>query len=298
MKESKPLVSVRIVTFNQENYIVDCIESVLAQTYKNIELIISDDGSTDSTQKILEDYKEKYKSKIKLKLSKSNEGITKNINSGLENCSGKYIAGLGGDDILLPTKIEEQVNYMEKNKNCSICFHDLDVFDSDTNKTIYLYSEKKKPKNGTYKTLLKNPGMNGACSNLIKGDILKKIKFDESLPVAADYFCWVSVLLEGGEIHYIDKVLARYRMHSDNVSTQKDYLSQNNLDHLITYQKIISKKPNEIRHIFTSYSRYLLSIRKQTDYLFCCWINIYFNFSLKALVGITTYVLTFGRVKL
>jgi len=294
----KPLVSIRVLTYNHEDFISECLDSILEQTYKNIEIVISDDGSQDSTASLLKDYADRYPKKIRLFLSDVNNGVTANANIGLENCNGHYIAGLGGDDILLPEKISKQVAYMEQNQRCVICYHDIDVFESISNKTLYKYSQKKKPKNGNYKLLISNPGINGACSNMIRSNNFKEIGFDPFLPVASDVYCWFKILKNGGEIHYIDETLARYRMHENNVSTPKGNVTQNNLDHLVTFQKMIKDDPSNTALIFRAYLRYLLSLRKQTDYAFTCWINLIFNLSPKALVGLMAYCISFGKIKL
>ncbi len=86
------LVSVAIITYNQKEYLNMCIESVLAQDYENIEIVVADDGSTDGIQEMLKVYKEKYPDKFILVLADKNKGITKNTNLVHFACKGKYIA--------------------------------------------------------------------------------------------------------------------------------------------------------------------------------------------------------------
>jgi glycosyltransferase involved in cell wall biosynthesis len=102
-KQGLPLVSLAIITYNQKDYLRECIESVLSQDYENIEIVIADDCSTDGTQDMLREYDKKYPNKFVLKLSERNQGITANSNLALFACCGKYIAMTGGDDIFLPT---------------------------------------------------------------------------------------------------------------------------------------------------------------------------------------------------
>ena len=102
-----PLVSVAIITYNQKIFLEECIESILLQTYKNIEIIIADDGSSDGTHQLAQNFQENYPDiKFKLALSKLNFGITNNSNLAFENCSGKYIAWMGGDDLMHPKKLK------------------------------------------------------------------------------------------------------------------------------------------------------------------------------------------------
>ena len=97
---SSPLVSISIITYNQKEYLKDCIESILIQNYDNIEIVIADDCSTDGSQELLNIYKERYPDKFVLKLAKKNRGITKNSNAAHFACSGKYIFIMGGDDLM------------------------------------------------------------------------------------------------------------------------------------------------------------------------------------------------------
>ena len=109
------LVSVRIVTFNHECFISKTIDSVLAQTYENIEICISDDCSKDRTVEIIKKYQREYPNKIKLFVQPINMGQHStliNANKSREMCSGKYIAFCDCDDLWKPTKLETQLNIM------------------------------------------------------------------------------------------------------------------------------------------------------------------------------------------
>ena len=100
------LVSVIIPAYNHEKYIGDAINSVLNQTYKNIELIVEDDLSTDNTVKEIKKIKDK---RLKTIFSKKNKGPVRTMNHLLSMCKGDYIAILGSDDIWYPEKLEKQL---------------------------------------------------------------------------------------------------------------------------------------------------------------------------------------------
>src|SRR6056297_934697 len=106
-----PLVSVIIPSYNHAQYIESAIESVLAQTYPNIELIIVDDGSSDNSHEVIRKYEEHPQ--ISIILNKKNKGQSAVINQALATSSGKYIAILPSDDWFLPEKIALQVAKME-----------------------------------------------------------------------------------------------------------------------------------------------------------------------------------------
>ena len=102
-----PKVSIILMTYNQVDYVEEALKSVFQQTYQNWELIISDNGSTDGTDSVLETYKDHEK--VTLILNRSNDYVTRRANEALETVSGEYISILYGDDYYLPTKIEEQI---------------------------------------------------------------------------------------------------------------------------------------------------------------------------------------------
>ena len=104
-----PLVSVIIPTFNRQNLILRAVDSINSQSYKNIEIIVIDDGSTDDTQKVLSEY---IKSGIVKYIYQKNAKQAAARNNGILHCKGDYIAFLDSDDIWLPKKLEKQVARM------------------------------------------------------------------------------------------------------------------------------------------------------------------------------------------
>ncbi|MCR1808488.1 glycosyltransferase family 2 protein [Stenotrophomonas geniculata] len=115
MMEQKQLVSVVIPLYNTEKYIEETMQSILDQTYKNIEIVIVDDGSKDQSPSIVKNLAEKYLGQVKY-VHQKNQGVSVARNTGIENASGEYIAFLDSDDLWHPTKIEKQVESMHKNE--------------------------------------------------------------------------------------------------------------------------------------------------------------------------------------
>src|SRR6187549_727051 len=105
MAKSSPLVSIAMATYNGEKFITEQLESLVNQTYKNIEIVIVDDCSTDNTVRIITDFQKKYGS-ITLIEKDSNSGITKTFEHSIRNCKGEYIALSDQDDVWLSNKIE------------------------------------------------------------------------------------------------------------------------------------------------------------------------------------------------
>ena len=114
------LVSVIIPCYNAEKYLRESVESIINQSYPNLEIICIDDCSTDSTLAILEELASRD-ARVKVLHNSRNMKIASSLNRGLEYSTGEYIARMDADDIALPKRIEKQVDYLEKNKETDIC---------------------------------------------------------------------------------------------------------------------------------------------------------------------------------
>ncbi len=296
--QEHPIVSIAIITYNQKEYLRECIESILEQDYPNIEIVVADDASTDGTQEMLQEYDKKYPNKFILKLSEKNQGITKNSNLAHFACNGKYIAWMGGDDLMLPGKIRKQVEYMENTPKCSICYHDLDVFDSDSDKTLFYFNNEQKLE-GDVRVVIKYGTFNGACSTMVRNSNTPKSGFDVRIPVASDWLYWVETLVNGGTINFINEVLGRYRRHHNNV-TKKDskIFMQNELDHLNSCNILLGKYPQYQNEILYRYSENIRALRLiKVNYIDYTIASAKINFNLKAIISLIIYYLTFGKVK-
>src|SRR6266496_5822470 len=112
MSVSSSLVSIAMATYNGEKYLVEQLESLLNQTHKNIEIIITDDHSTDNTVFVIREFQKKYSS-IKLMIKENNSGVTKTFEQSISNCDGEYIAISDQDDIWELNKIEILLNELK-----------------------------------------------------------------------------------------------------------------------------------------------------------------------------------------
>jgi len=217
MSEELPLVSVRIVCYNQKDFIRECIDSVLEQDYLNIEIVIADDCSMDGTVEILKEYIVKYPEKIILALSEKNEGITKNANSGLRLCKGKYITGLGGDDLMLPGKIRKQVEYMEQYDNINLCGTYTQLIDKD-GKKLSIKKDFRNKKDGLYslcELIESGNTLIPVVSYMYRKKVIPKNGFDYRLPIASDSL-FVYHCAKNGKIKIINEVLMAYRVHDSH----------------------------------------------------------------------------------
>lgn len=146
MDLNKAVVSIVIPVHNGEKYIKESIDSCLAQTYSNIEIIVVDDKSTDSTLEILKEYGEK----IKVFPVEKQNGLGNVINIGIRASKGKYIARMDADDIMYPDRIEKQVEYLENNPSCVAVGGQIDIINENSDITghrEYAQNDKDLKKN-------------------------------------------------------------------------------------------------------------------------------------------------------
>ena len=296
---NNPLVSVAILTYNQKDFIKEAFESVLEQNYNNLEIVVGDDCSTDGSQQILLEYAAKYPNKFIIILSERNEGITKNSNKVQEACNGKYIAWLGGDDVMLPTKIKKQVEFLETHEDHNIVYHNLYVFESSSGKHLHFYNSAKDKYTGDIKMLIKHGTFNGACSSMFRKAAASYPAFNPILIVASDWLYSIEHLRDGKKIGYIDEVLGKYRRHENNVSSPLSPLSIQGLaDTFKTLEILMSKYPNYKKEIYYWYSIYYRG-RRKFDYAGNLINSLSYNiFNLKSLIVLFIYYLTFKKVKI
>lgn len=250
MEFSYPLITVAIVTYNHQEFVREALDSVLAQHYPNLEIVVADDASTDETLKIVDEIAANGGPVWKVVRAPHNRGITANHNAALRECTGDYIAWLGGDDLMLPGKLHKQVALMEADPDCAICYHDLDVFHSATGRSLRRYSDVDTPRQGGIAMLARYGAINGGSSNMVRRSC-SPTHFDLRINAASDWLYYVQCLASGGQIRYLDDILGRYRRHDDNITSgtaKNPHLSQVQ-DHLFSCDLILTAHPHLFRQI-------------------------------------------------
>lgn len=246
-----PKVSVAVVTYNQCELLRECLDSILAQDYPNVEIIVADDASPDATRALVTEYHARHGDKIVPVLAEVNGGVTANQHAALMACTGDYISWMAGDDLMLPGKLSAQVAHMESHPNCSVVYHDLEIFNSASGASLGRFSDVDKPRSGTISTLVRHGSFNGATSNMVRASRSPPHGFDLSIRIASDWLYYVECLSNGGTIDYIDRVLGKYRRHDNNVTKPDKFNPQMNLisDHLMSCQVILMKHPDLVKDI-------------------------------------------------
>ena len=216
----QPLVSILIITYNQREFINETLQSALDQDYPNLEVVVSDDASTDGTAEVIQKYALKYPGRLVPITANQRLGITGNSNRALKACHGKYIAFQGGDDILLPGKINSQVAWMEEHEKRVLCTHDAELFDSATGRILYYWSDMYQLKSGTgLGDLLRHghPCIGPGTAIMVRASSMPRSGFDDRLEAASDILFFYKCLASGGDFGYIPRTYARYRQHQQNI---------------------------------------------------------------------------------
>lgn len=219
------LVSVLIPCYNTVRYVEEAVRSIMAQTYRNMEIICVDDCSTDGTREVLERLA-KEDSRIRLVYNKKNIGCTKTLNRGITLVRGKYIARMDSDDVSMPERIEKQVKYLEENKDISIVSGNLVTIDEDG-----VEKERSCVPTESASVFATVIWWNCVTHPLIMGriEVFRKNPYDKRFRTAQDYELWCRLLYKKGiRIANIRDVLLKYRIHSANASTVNAKKQQDN----------------------------------------------------------------------
>jgi glycosyltransferase involved in cell wall biosynthesis len=219
---TNPLVSIIIITYNSSKYVIETLESAQAQTYQNIELIISDDCSTDNTVEICREWIDKNKSRFvrtELVTVPKNTGIAPNCNRGVKASRGEWIKYFAGDDLLLPDCITDYVNYINKNPDCFVLFGRIKTMINgvvserkDINKVFSTPHRKQ------YRCILRNAGIPAQAAFYSRFAYEIVGGFNENYKYCEDFLMYTVLADYGFKFHFINKLIAIYRRHESNIS--------------------------------------------------------------------------------
>jgi teichuronic acid biosynthesis glycosyltransferase TuaG len=226
------LISVIVPIFNAERSLRSCVESILSQSYENIEIWLIDDCSTDGSQGICLEYSREHYNINFLKTSKNSGGPAYPRNIGIENAKGRYIAFIDADDLWDARKISYQAVILDKYDSIKIVCSNATIIDSE-NQTRCFFS----PNSGSISKLFSIFGKHRILlhnyiimsSAMVRSEVFAKVRFEEWLPLAAieDWALWMKIILNNSHniVYHLDKPLVHYRYSSNSLSRQ-DYKKQ------------------------------------------------------------------------
>jgi glycosyltransferase involved in cell wall biosynthesis len=256
---NNPLVTIAVIAYNSSKFISETLDSIKNQSYNNIELIVSDDCSTDLTLEICEKWIEANRSRfvdIYLIKSTENQGIPANVNRVISKTKGVWVKLIAADDILHPHSISSFIKYSKFNINAKIITSVSQPF-----KDIYSKNNFSKPIQGNstfnnkkitalqqYKMLLFRCVVH-APNVIISTDLIKTVgKFDEKFKFMEDYPYWLRVAKLGYKFYFLNRITVFYRIHSTSIYNKKT-------GNILFNNFYILKRPFEREYIYPNISK-------------------------------------------
>tara|TARA_R100000935_G_scaffold9585_5_gene19436 strand:+ start:5297 stop:6232 length:936 start_codon:yes stop_codon:yes gene_type:complete len=227
--QNSPLVSIVVITYNSDKYIIETLQSIFDQTYENIELIISDDGSKDETITVCKKWLDNFHVRFvraELITTAQNSGTAGNLNRGISAAKGIWIKPIAGDDALFPDVIKNYISYIKK-ENKILCIHSNSIEYEEN------FQEKNRLPNkdaSKYKINSSNIDSDmqfeillrccpvGTPTAMYHKSVFQQVgNYDERFPLWEDRPMFLKMTLNGIKLHYLDIDGAKYRVRNDSV---------------------------------------------------------------------------------
>jgi glycosyltransferase involved in cell wall biosynthesis len=208
-----PLISVIMPAYNAEKYIQEAIDSILNQSHSNLELLIFNDGSSDSTRKIIDSYSDE---RIKKIFADKNSGVVAARNHCIDLAKGKYIALMDADDIASHDRFEKQLALLEVD-GCDVCGSEHWSLNQLTG---VLKRSKDRHTDADLRALLSVYCSMCNSAVMVRAEIMKRYKYDAVIPVAEDYYLWVQLATAGYRFANLAERLVTYRQYPEQSSSK------------------------------------------------------------------------------
>lgn len=260
--KANPVVTYAIASYNHADYITEAIESVVNQTYLDIELIVIDDGSSDESrvkiEKLIQKCKERF---VRFEYhANTNQGLCGSLNDAISWAQGTYFACLASDDFIYPGKVAEQVKYLENNPNCAAVFGNVNIVDEKSH-----VIQKHSPKEASYafQDVLMHMHYLPAVTQLMRLSVIKQV---DGYPIdikIEDWFMWLKMSELGFQLDRLPMVVAGYRRHASNTSGKIEIMHNGRLEVLSRFNLGPDRNAAEACAFMTSAyeSRYLVGFQ-------------------------------------
>lgn len=212
--EHTPLVSVLLPVHNAGAYLAASIESILKQSFRDFELIIINDGSTDESPKIISSFPD---TRIVLVNNGKNLGLIASLNKGIRLAKGKYIARMDADDIALPERFRKQVGKMESDPGIAVLSSFVDFINEDGEITGEWNTDREAVSEKEIRSLMMKTNCIAHPTVMMRTDIAKEFLYKQNQKGAEDWDLWMRILADGKRIAKIPEVLLQYRVHPASI---------------------------------------------------------------------------------
>ena len=234
------LVSVAVITYNSSMFVIETLESVKRQDYKQIQLVISDDCSTDDTidkcRAWLAKNKDRFVNPI-ITINDINKGVPGNLNNAIKHCNGEWIKSIAGDDILMDDCISKNIKYSLDNPKAQVIFSNLRRFTVNNGIMEFVQVETHKCMVDFFKSsiddklrILYSGNILPAPAKIIKRELLLKYPYNEKYKLFEDYPMWINLLRNKIDFYYLDDDTVYYRI-GETLSNSKQYYFNERVDY-------------------------------------------------------------------
>jgi len=251
-----------MVTYNQQAYVVEALSSVLnQQTSFEFELVIGEDCSTDSTREVIETYIAGNPTRVRIVPRPRNVGARINFTETIGACEGDYIAIVDGDDYWTSTqKLQRQVDFLEANPNCSMCFHAVEVVYEDGGK-FARYPPGRQPLY-TLTDLVRGNFIT-TCSLMVRRGLFSGYpKWFSETQLAPGDWVFAIMLAQHGDIGYIDEIMGAYRVHEGGM-----WSSMNPSQRIGTQIELLNYIDSYLQRQYTDLIQRRVRVMRQRQYL-------------------------------
>ena len=225
--QNLPLVTVICISYNHANFVKQALNSVINQSYPNIELIITDDCSSDNSKTVIEGWLEKHPNILFLP-NETNLGNTKTFNNAIKHAKGSYFIDLAADDMLLPNCIQLQIETFQNSNytNLGIVYANINLIDEKDNFISIYYNEEEKPESGDiYEMVISRSTKICSVASMIKKEVFEKVGYYDTTLAYEDLDLWIRASRDF-DFEYIPDVLAVKRELPNSLSAH--FLKKNN----------------------------------------------------------------------
>ena len=264
-------ISIVMPVYNSEKYVAEAIESICSQSYENWELLIVNDGSTDHTPKIIDDYAKKD-ARIKV-FHRKNEGVSMARNFALNQMCGDFVTFIDSDDVYHVDRLKRMLQVFEQYRNCDIVFSRHKEFTGELNIKETEESERVTISNDNIlKNIISDSKNHFMCNTMLKSEIAKKEKF---VPIRfAEDFCYIrDCIWHCKQMAVLDKILYFYRRDNENAMTSHFFSEKYIPDYMNLVENIYSFCKNHKldddfykNMVAHEYAQNSMRIRKSTSY--------------------------------
>lgn len=208
-----PLISILMPVYNTAPYLREAMDSILAQTFSDFELIVLDDCTPDDAPAILDTYTDK---RIVRYRGEKNVGLANVLNVGMDMARGKYIARMDSDDVSLPNRMQTQYDYLEQHPEMDLVSVAMQQFGADNRLMRY----DNATEDLKFNALFFSPILH--ASSMWRRERFASLRFEQSFVPAEDYRMWTRALINGLQMRNLPDILYKYRMHARQATNQPE----------------------------------------------------------------------------